>query len=108
MITALYLPGQFIPAAKAAHGGEAVLAVLAIIVWHFYNVHIRMFNKSMFTGKLTRHQMEEEHSLEFDDVAAGKVNPAPSSETVRRRQFVFIPVAIIVAVLGVGIIYWAA
>ena len=28
-----YLPGEFVPAAKAAHGGEAVLAVLAIIIW---------------------------------------------------------------------------
>ena len=108
LITTLFLPGQFIPAAKAAHGGEAVLAVLAIIVWHFYNVHIRMFNKSMFTGKLTRHQMEEEHSLEWDDIAAGKMNPAPSSETMRRRQLIFIPIAIIFAALGIGGIYWAA
>jgi cytochrome b subunit of formate dehydrogenase len=108
LITTLFLPGQVIPAAKAAHGGEAVLAVLAIIVWHFYNVHIRMFNKSMFTGKLTRHQMEEEHSLEWKDFAAGKVNPAPSSETVRRRQLIFIPIAIIFAAIGIGVIYWAA
>jgi cytochrome b subunit of formate dehydrogenase len=108
LITALFLPGQFIPAAKAAHGGEAVLAVLAIIVWHFYNVHIRMFNKSMFTGKLTRHQMEEEHSLEWNDLAAGKVNPATSSQTVRRRRFIFMPIAIIFAALGIGFIYWAA
>ncbi|HZW02652.1 MAG TPA: cytochrome b/b6 domain-containing protein, partial [Anaerolineaceae bacterium] len=51
--TARILPGEFIPAAKVAHGGEAILAVLAIIIWHFYNVHIRTFNKSMFTGKLS-------------------------------------------------------
>ena len=29
--TTSFLPGQFIPAAKAAHGGEALLAVLSII-----------------------------------------------------------------------------
>ena len=108
LITTLFLPGQFIPAAKAAHGGEAVLAVLAIIVWHFYNVHIRMFNKSMFTGKLTRHQMEEEHSLEWNDLEAGKADPAPSSETIRRRLLVFTPIAIIFAALGIGFFYWAA
>ena len=50
--TLRFLPGEAIPAAKAAHGGEAVLAVLAIIIWHFYHVHIKTFNKSMFTGKL--------------------------------------------------------
>jgi len=46
--TTRYLPGQLIPAAKAAHSAEAVLAVLAIIVWHFYHVHLRRFNTSMF------------------------------------------------------------
>ncbi|MBP1703331.1 MAG: cytochrome c family protein, partial [Chloroflexi bacterium] len=43
LVTTQLLPGQFIPAAKAAHGAEAVLAVLAIIIWHFYHVHLRHF-----------------------------------------------------------------
>ncbi len=34
-------PGQLIPAAKAAHGSEAVLAVLSIIVWYIYVLLIR-------------------------------------------------------------------
>ncbi len=55
------LPGEAIPAAKVAHGGEATLAVLAIILWHFYHVHLRHFNKAMFTGKLTREEMQHEH-----------------------------------------------
>jgi thiosulfate reductase cytochrome b subunit len=33
--TAQFVPGEWIPAAKAAHGAEAILAVLAIIIWHF-------------------------------------------------------------------------
>jgi cytochrome b subunit of formate dehydrogenase len=108
LITTIFLPGQFIPAAKAAHGGEAVLAVLAIIVWHFYNVHIKMFNKSMFTGKLTEHQMEEEHGAELDDLLAGAAHSRSSSHTLRRRQLIFMPIAIIAAALGAGGIYWAA
>ncbi len=64
--TANILPGQVIPAAKVAHGAEAVLAVLAIFLWHFYHVHIKVFNKSMFTGKLSRHEMEEEHGEELE------------------------------------------
>ncbi len=48
--TTQYFPGEYIPAAKAAPGGEALLAVLAIILWHFYHVHIREFNRSMFRG----------------------------------------------------------
>jgi len=108
LITTQFLPGQFIPAAKAAHGGEAVLAVLAIIVWHFYNVHIKMFNRSMFTGKLTPHQMEEEHESEWDEILAGDPNPDPPAEVMRRRQLIFMPAAIVIAVLGAGGIYWAA
>ena len=38
--TSRFLPGEIIPAAKAAHGGEALLAVLAIIIWHLYGGHI--------------------------------------------------------------------
>ncbi len=51
--TVHFLPGEVIPAAKTAHGWEAVLAILAIIIWHMYGVHIKRFNKSMFTGKMS-------------------------------------------------------
>jgi hypothetical protein len=69
------LPGEFIPAAKEVHGGEALLAVLAIIVWHMYHVHIRHFNKSMFTGRMTEEEMLEDHPLELADIKAGRVDP---------------------------------
>ncbi len=59
------------PAAKAAHGGEAVLAVLAIIIWHFYHVHIKHLNQSMFTGKLSQEEMEHEHPAELAQIEAG-------------------------------------
>jgi formate dehydrogenase gamma subunit len=108
LITSSFLPGQFIPAAKAAHGGEAILAVLAILVWHFYNVHIKEFNKSMFTGKFTRHQMEQEHGSELSRLIAGEARPAPTPREIWRRMILFVPVAIAVAATGVGTIYWAA
>ena len=50
LATTRLLPGEFIPAAKTAHGGEAMLAVLAIILWHLYNVLVRSRNKSMLTA----------------------------------------------------------
>ena len=31
--TARFLPGQWIPAAQVIHGGEALLAILAVLVW---------------------------------------------------------------------------
>lgn len=91
--TTRFFPGEFIPAAKAAHGGEAILAVLAIILWHFYNVHIKMFNKSMFTGKLTRHEMEEEHPAELALIESGKEFPEPDPAVLRKRRKVFYPAA---------------
>jgi len=106
--TARFLPGQVIPAAKAAHGGEAILAVLAILVWHFYHVHLKVFNKSIFTGKLDRHQMEHEHGAELEQLERGLTRPAPRPEVLRKRELLFIPVATVIAVLGALFVYWFA
>ena len=107
IVAAKILPGQFIPAAKAAHGGEAILAVLAILVWHFYNVHVKSLNKAMFTGRMSRHQMAEEHGEELERLAAGKVRPAPSPEGMRRRERIFIPFAVIATLVMVYVVFWA-
>lgn len=95
--TSRFLPGEFIPAAKAAHGGEAILAVLAILLWHVYHVHLKHFNKSMFTGYLTHEEMEEEHPAELERIERGK-NGEPPPEVIKRRQRVFIPVASLMSV----------
>jgi formate dehydrogenase gamma subunit len=79
---ARYFPGEFIPAAKAAHGGEALLAVLSIIVWHLYQVIIRHFNKSMYTGYMSREEMEHEHPLALHEPPPLRVTP----EILRRRK----------------------
>jgi hypothetical protein len=83
-------------------------AVLAIIVWHFYNVHIKMFNRSMFTGRLTPHQMEEGHEAEWSEIAAGGRDSLQSRPTPRYRQGILFMAAIPFAALGIGGIYWAA
>jgi cytochrome b subunit of formate dehydrogenase len=103
-----FLPGQFIPAAKAAHGGEAVLAVLAILVWHLYGVHIKLFNKSMFTGRMTEHEMAEEHGYELAQIKAGELRPRPSPEVIRRRARKVMPIAAVVTLVAVGFVYWLA
>lgn len=90
-------PGQFIPAAKAAHGGEALLAVLAIIVWHMYHVHVRHFNRSMFTGYLTEEEMLEDHPRELADIKAG-IRPRPvDPELVQARRRRYVPAFGVVA-----------
>ena len=99
------LPGEWIPAAKAAHGGEAVLAVLAIIIWHMYGVHIRSFNKSMWTGKMSEEEMLHEHPLELADIKAGIANRPVSPEALRKRQRVYYPIAGVLTVVMLAGVY---
>ena len=103
--TTRLLPGEFIPASKAAHGGEAVLAVLSILLWHFYHVHLKQFNKSMFTGKLSRKEMEHDHPAELAMIEAGSTPMPPEAPELRRRQRVFLPVAGILAVAMLAGVY---
>jgi formate dehydrogenase gamma subunit len=95
--TTRFLPGEVIPAAKAAHGGEALLAVLAIIIWHMYGVHIKRFNRSMFTGRMTEEEMLHEHPLELADIKAGIAEPPVDPVAMRRRQRAYLPVAAVLA-----------
>lgn len=96
--TTRWLPGEFIPAAKAAHGGEALLAVLAIILWHFYHVHLRHFNRSMFTGKLTEEEMRHEHPAELAQIKQGQAGQLPSVEVIQKRKRFFYPIAAVLSV----------
>ncbi len=102
------LPGEIIPAAKAAHGGEAVLAVLAIILWHFYHVHLRQFNKSMFTGKISEEEMKHEHPAELAELKSHPEPARPPLRVLRRRQQIYYPVAAVMTlVLGFGLVRFA-
>ena len=104
--TARLLPGQWIPAAQVVHGGEALLAILAVLVWHFYAVHLRQFNRSMFTGRMSEEEMEHEHPLELERIKAGTSQPALDPALRARRQRIFLPVAGVVAALLLAGIYW--
>ena len=99
------LPGVFVPAAKAAHGGEAVLAVLAIVIWHFYNVHLRHWNWAMVTGKLSRKEMEEEHPRELDAIEQGQAELESDTAVIKKRQRIYFPVASVLAVVMLFGIY---
>jgi cytochrome b subunit of formate dehydrogenase/mono/diheme cytochrome c family protein len=95
--TARFLPGEAIPAAKAAHGGEALLAVLAIIIWHMYGVHVKRFNRSMFTGKMTEEEMLHEHPIELADIKSGIADRPVDDATIRKRQRLYLPIAGVLA-----------
>ncbi|MFQ6617743.1 MAG: hypothetical protein ACE5QV_03545, partial [Fidelibacterota bacterium] len=58
----------WVDVATAVHYYEAILATLAILVWHFYHVifkpGIYPMNWSWLTGKISPEQQVEEHPLE--------------------------------------------
>ncbi len=67
-----HLPMWGLDVATLVHYYEAILATLAIIVWHFYYVFVNPdFAPMAFTwidGKLSRHEMEHEHALELEEI----------------------------------------
>ena len=58
--------------ATAVHYYEAILASLAILVWHFYfviyNPDVYPMNKAWFTGHLSKEEMELEHPLWLEEI----------------------------------------
>ncbi|GIK64554.1 MAG: hypothetical protein BroJett018_23480 [Chloroflexota bacterium] len=97
--TSKILPAEVIPAARLAHSSEALLAVASIIIWHMYNVHVRRFNRAMFTGKMPVHHMEEEHALELVAMQEGTATPVVPAEIMARRHKRFWPYAVLMTIL---------
>lgn len=103
-LTLAYLPKYMLDIAREAHSDEAMLATLAIVIWHWYNAHFNPgvfpFNPTIFTGRIPEHRMIEEHPLEYEELlqqreeqrraleeqaAPAKMEPAVSNEGERER-----------------------
>jgi cytochrome b subunit of formate dehydrogenase len=63
-----HMPRWWLDVATAIHFYEAVLATLAIIVWHFYQVFfdpdVYPMNWAWWDGKMTLHHYRDEHGLD--------------------------------------------
>lgn len=104
--TTKVLPGEIVPIAQLAHSAEAVLAVLSIIIWHMYNVHIKRFNRAMFTGKLSREAMLEEHALELEEIERGTAKVVVPPEILEKRKRRFWPYAVVMTLLLTAGLVW--
>ena len=67
--SAKYVPWLTYELSAEVHADEAILAALALFIWHFYNVH---FNPSRFPGtllwwhgKISREEMMHDHPQEY-------------------------------------------
>jgi len=66
----LVLPGHVVPTAKAIHSWEALLATLAILLWHTYHTVIKEQNRSIFDGTMTEKEMQHAHPREYRRILA--------------------------------------
>ena len=57
---------------KLVHSYEAVLAFLAILIWHLYNVHLSPevfpMSKVWINGKITGYELRKQHPLEYREI----------------------------------------
>lgn len=64
------------------HTMEAILASCAIMVWHFYEVHLKPgkfpMSKIFLNGKIPEHEIEEEHPLEYQRIKQSERDAAVS------------------------------
>jgi len=72
--TTTVLPAWAYEIAQFAHKDEALLASLALFVWHFYNVHLRPgifpMSKVFLNGRLTLAQLKHEHPAQYEELEA--------------------------------------
>jgi hypothetical protein len=97
------LPRWWIDVATAIHFYEAVLATLAIVVWHFYQVFfdpdVYPMNWAWWDGKMSFEHYREEHGLDSETLleaarsqpidvqdGASSENPGPESSDVTEDE----------------------
>jgi cytochrome b subunit of formate dehydrogenase len=66
------LPAELIPAAKVMHSYEALFAFLIVLIWHMAGAHLSPeafpMDTSIFTGKIRKDKLRDEHPLEYEDL----------------------------------------
>jgi formate dehydrogenase subunit gamma len=84
-IVMTFLPKFILDIAKEAHSDEAMLATLAIVIWHFYNVHLNPhkfpMSKTWITGKISKHELIDEHMLEYEEIMRQRGEKGESNQS---------------------------
>jgi formate dehydrogenase gamma subunit len=85
-----WLPRWAVDVALTIHYYEAILACLAIIVWHFYHVmfdpDVYPLNLACWDGKVSKHWQEEEHPLDSAAMEAAPIVEGESAAVCSREK----------------------
>jgi len=92
--TTHWLPRWVIDVATTIHYYEAILACLAIVVWHFYHVildpDVYPLNRACVDGRVSEEWYAEEHALDARPVNGSETQPrsttSDSVETIKSRH----------------------
>jgi cytochrome b subunit of formate dehydrogenase len=84
------LPRWTIDVGLTVHFYEAILATLAILVWHFYMIifdpDVYPMNWAWYDGKMTLEQYREEHSLDGQTIAEFMAEPEAEEEVATESK----------------------
>lgn len=87
-----FVPRWVVDVATTVHYYEAILACLAIAVWHFYHVFLHAgsypMNWAWWDGKVSTQWQEEEHPLETVEAPAQAAPHEPEGHEARRETVV--------------------
>jgi cytochrome b subunit of formate dehydrogenase len=79
-----FLPRWAIDVALSIHFYEAVLATLAIVVWHFYHVifdpDVYPVNFAFLDGRVSAEHYREEHGLAYEQIQQQEQNEEQTGE----------------------------
>ena len=82
--TMAMLPKYAIDIAHEAHSDEGLLCALAIVIWHFYNVHFNPdhfpMNWTWLNGKISKKQIMHHHPLEYEEILAKEAKAAAKAD----------------------------
>ncbi|MEK7395330.1 MAG: cytochrome b/b6 domain-containing protein [Candidatus Poribacteria bacterium] len=91
VFTTRILPGIFMPLSKVIHSYEALLAALAIVIWHFYHAHLSPdvfpMSRIWLTGRITEKELIHKHPLEFERMKRSNNSPGINTNEANRNEF---------------------
>jgi formate dehydrogenase gamma subunit len=88
----LVFPKWVLDICDVVHGREALLAFLAIAVWHLYHVHLNPevfpMSRIRLDGKISESELREHHPIEYERIKAAEKQAERQPETVSLEEFV--------------------